>query len=80
MDSLSNQSNYIIERFHSRVQHLWKVIETKEKVYIRIEFNSHSIGLKHQHGGRFIDLGHQYCERDFMRKRSVVIKDWRVIN
>lgn len=72
MDSLSNQSNYIIEHFHSRGQNLCKRIETKEKVYIRKEFNSQRIGLKHLHGRRPFALGHQYCERDFMRKRSIV--------
>ena len=80
MDSLSNQSNYIIERFHSRGQNICKRIETKERVYIRKEFNSQRIGLQHLHGRRIIALGHQYCERDFMRKRSIVIKDCRVIN
>lgn len=72
MDSLSNQSNYIIEHFHSRGQNLCKRIETKERVYIRKEFNSQRIGLKHLHGRRPFALGHQYCERDFMRKRSIV--------
>ena len=33
----------------------WK----KESVYIRKEFNSHRIGLEHQHGRRFIVLEHQ---------------------
>ena len=50
-----------IERFHSRVQHLCKFIGRKESFYIRKEFNSHRIGLKHQHGHRFIVL----------RKRSI---------
>lgn len=72
MDSLSNQSNYIIEHFHSRGQNLCKRIETKERVYIWKEFNSQRIGLKHLHGRRPFALGHQYCERDFMRKRSIV--------
>ena len=39
-----------IERFHSRGQHLCKFIGTKESVYIWKEFNSHRIGLEHQHG------------------------------
>ena len=30
---------------------------TKESIYIRKEFNSHRIGLGHQHGRRFIVLG-----------------------
>ena len=53
-----------IERFHSRGQHLRKFIGTKESVCIRKEFNSHRIGLGHQHGRRFIVLGHQYGRRD----------------
>ena len=28
-----------------------------------LEFNSHRIGLGHQHGRRFIVLGHQYGRR-----------------
>ena len=55
-----------IERFHSRGQHLCKFIGTKENVYIRKEFNSHRTGLGHQHGRRFIVLGHQYGHRDVM--------------
>ena len=47
---------YIIERFHSRDQHLCKFMGTKESVYIRKEINSHRIGLEHQHGRRFIGL------------------------
>ena len=38
-----------IECFHSRDQHLCKFIGTKESVCIRKEFNSHRIGLGHQH-------------------------------
>ena len=53
-----------IDRFHSRGQHLCKFIGTKESVYIRKEFNSHRIGLEHQHGRRFIVLEHQYDRRD----------------
>ena len=30
------------------------------------EFNSHRIGLGHQHARRFIVLGHQYGRRDVM--------------
>ena len=48
-----------IECFHSRGQHLCKFLGTKESVYIRKEFNSHRTGLGHQHGCRFIVLGHQ---------------------
>ena len=55
-----------IECFHSRGQHLCKLIGTKDSVCIRKEFNSHRIGLGHQHGRRFIVLGHQYGRRDVM--------------
>ena len=48
-----------IERFHSRGQQPCKFIGTKNSFYIRKEFNSHRIGLGHQHGRRFIVLGHQ---------------------
>ena len=41
-----------VERFHSRDRSLCKFIGTKESVYIRKEFNSHRIGLEHQHGRR----------------------------
>jgi len=57
-----------IERFHSRDQHLCKFIGTKESLCIRKEFNSHRIGLGHQHDRRFIVLGHQYGCRDVMWK------------
>ena len=40
-------------------------------VYIRKEFNSHRIGLKHQYGRRFIVLEHQYGRYDVMWKRSI---------
>ena len=56
----------MMECFHSRGQHLRKFIRTKESVCIRKEFNSHRTGLGHQHGGRFIVLGHQYGRRDVM--------------
>ena len=55
-----------IECFHSRGQHLWEFIGTKESVCIRKEFNSNRTGLGHQHGRRFIVLGHQYGRRDVM--------------
>ena len=51
-----------IECFHSRGQHLCKFIGTKERVCIRKEFNSHRIGLGHQHG-----------RRDVMWKHSIII-------
>ena len=63
-----------IERFHSRVQHLCKFIGRKESFYIRKEFNSHRIGLRHQHGHHFIVLEHQYGRRDVMRKRSTELR------
>ena len=60
-----------IECFHSRGQHLCKFIGTKESVCIRKKFNSHRIGLGHQHGRCFIVLGHQYGRRDVMWKQSI---------
>ena len=39
---------------------------TNESVYIIKEFNSHRIGVEHQHGRRFIVLEHQYGRRDVM--------------
>ena len=55
-----------IECFHSRGQHLCKFIGTKGSVCKRKEFNSQRTGLGHQHGRRFIVLGHQYGCRDVM--------------
>ena len=49
-----------IECFHSRGQHLYKFIGTKESVCIIKEFNSHRTGL-----------GHQYGRRDVMCKHSM---------
>ena len=63
-----------IERFHSRGQHLFKFIETKESVCIGKEFNYQGIGLGHQHGHRFIVLEHQYGLRDVMLKHSTLEK------
>ena len=60
-----------IECFHSHGQHLFKFIGTKESVCIRKEFNSHRIGLGHQHGRRFVVLGHQYGRHDVMWKHSI---------
>ena len=57
--------------FHSRGQHLCKFIATKESICIRKEFNSHSIGLGHQHGRPFIVLGHQYGHRNATWKHSI---------
>ena len=61
-----------IECFHSRGQHIYKFIGTKERVCIRKEFNSQRTGLGHQHGRRFIVLGHQYGRRDVMWKHSML--------
>ena len=55
-----------VECFHSRDQHLHKFMGTKESVYIGKEINSHRTGLEHQHGRRFVVLGHQYGRRDVM--------------
>ena len=60
-----------MECFHSRGQHIWKFIVTKESLCIRKEFNSQGTGLGHQHGRRFIVLGHQYGRRDVMWKHSI---------
>ena len=43
----------------------------KRKRFHKKEFNSHRIGLGHQHGRRFIVFGHQYGRRDVMWKHSV---------
>ena len=43
-----------------------QIYGTKESVCIRKEFNSQRTGLGHQHGRRFIVLGHQYGPRDAM--------------
>ena len=64
-------SDFSMESFHSRGQHLCKFIETKENVFVRKEFNSHRIVLVHQHDRRFIVLEHQYGRRDVMWKRSI---------
>ena len=45
---------------------IYQIYGNKESVYIGKEFNSHRIGLGHQHGRRFIVLGHQYGRRDVM--------------
>ena len=68
---LNSQFPASIECFHSRGQHLCKFIGTKENVCIRKEFNSHRIGLGHQHGRHFIVLGHQYGRRDVMWKHYI---------
>ena len=65
-----------IEYFHSCGQHLCKFIGTKGSVCIRKEFNSQRIDLGHQHGRRFIVLGHQYgvvtsCENTLLNNAAV---------
>lgn len=55
-----------IERFHSCGQLLCKFMGSKESVNIRKEFNSHTNGLEHQHGRRFIVLEHRYGRLDVM--------------
>ena len=55
-----------MERFYSRGKYLCKFMGTKESVCIRKELNSHRTGLGHQHGRRFIVLGHQYGRNDVM--------------
>ena len=58
-----------IERFQltwPASMQIYQIYGNKESVYIRKEFNSHRIGLGHQHGRRFIVLGHQYGRRDVM--------------
>ena len=49
----------LLERFHSRDQHLCKFIRTKQSVYIRKEYSSQKICLGHQHGRHFIVLEHR---------------------
>ena len=48
------------------------LLEKKESVCIRKEFNSHRTGLGRQHGRRFIVLGHQYGRCDIMWKHSII--------
>ena len=43
-----------------------KVLRTNQSDCARKEFNSHRIGLVHQHGHHFTILGHQYGWRDVM--------------
>jgi len=61
---LSHKLSTPLERFHSRGQQPCKFFGTKESFYIRKEFNSQRISVKHQHGRRFIVLEHQYGCRD----------------
>ena len=73
---ITSQSN-ALECFHSRGQYLCKFIGTKESVCIRKEFNSQRTGLRHQHGRRFIVLGHQYGRLDVMWKHSLSSSELR---
>ena len=51
-----------IEHFHSRGQQPTKFVGTKESVHIRKEFNSHGIGLGHQHGCRDVMWKHSIAK------------------
>ena len=51
-----NQTAYTIECFHSRDYRPYWFTETKESIYIKIEFNSQRFSLGHQHGRHFIVL------------------------
>ena len=48
------------ECFLSCAQRPCNFIGTKERVFIRKEFNSHETGLERQHGLRFVGLKHSY--------------------
>ena len=48
----------VILCFHSRGQHLFKFIATKESVYLRKEFNSHRTGLGHKYGRHDVKWKH----------------------
>ena len=48
-----------LEHFHLRGQHLCKLSGAKESIYVRKEFNSHTICLGHEHACCFIFLEHQ---------------------
>ena len=60
-----------IVHMHSRVQQPCKFNGAKESVYIRMELNSHRIGLVQQNGCRFIALENQYVCHDVMCIRSI---------
>ena len=62
-----------VERLQSRGQHLCNFIGTKENVFMKKEFNSHRIGLGHQHGRCFIVLEHQSGHHDIMQKCSLQV-------
>ena len=58
----------------TRANQLYKCIETEEGYYRRKRFHSPTIGLEHQHGRRFIVLGHQYGRRDVMYVKTFHIE------
>ena len=60
-----------IERFHSRDYWPYWFTETKESIFIKIEFNSQRFSLGHQHDRHFFVLGHQHVRRDVMWKHSI---------
>ena len=68
------ETGQFIERFYPRGQHLCKLMGTKQSVDVNKEYNSHWIGIEHQHGRRFIVLVHQYGRRDVMWNRSVCLR------
>ena len=57
-------------RLHKAFSLTWpasmQIYLNKRKRFHKKEFNSHRIGLGHQHGRRFIVFGHQYGRRDVM--------------
>ena len=75
VEMLSTEFLVNIERFHCAWlitwPAAWEIHWTKENICIRKRFNSHRIGLGHQHGRHFTILGHQYVGHDVMWKRSV---------
>ena len=63
---LSSTQCRVIECFHSRDYRPYWFTETKEIIYIKIEFNSQRFSLGHQHGHHFFVLGHQHGRCDVM--------------
>ena len=47
----------------------------KKTIYMRKEFNFYMIGLRRQHGRRFVALGHHYGCRDVTWKHSTTLKN-----
>ena len=54
-----------IERFHSCDYRPYWFTETKEFIYIKIEFISQRFSLGHQHGRHSFVLGHQHGRHSF---------------